>query len=152
MSERSASTFSLRYHVQRTIPAAAEVIWAKLTDAAGFASWNSTVTSVEGRIAVGEKLTIRVPIAPGRTFSPKVVELVPNERMVWQDGFAPMFQGTRTFTLTRRGSSTDFEMVEEFRGLMLPMIRSSLPDFRPAFDQYALDLERACASPSHGDR
>lgn len=144
MSDKDESTFSLRYAVKRTIPASAEVVWSKLTDAAGFAKWNSTVESIEGRIAVGEKLAIRVPIAPGRKFTPKVAELVRNERMVWQDGFCPMFQGTRTFTLTRRGSSTDFEMIEVFRGIMLPMIKSSLPDFRPVFDQYAADLEAAC--------
>jgi hypothetical protein len=144
MSDKDESTFSLRYAVKRNIPASAEVVWSKLTNAPGFAKWNSTVESIEGRIAVGENLAIRVPTAPGRTFTPRVVELVPNERMVWRDGFYPMFQGTRTFTLTRRGVGTDFEMVEVFRGIMLPMIRSSLPDFRPAFDQYAADLEAAC--------
>jgi len=144
MSERDESTFSLRYAVKRTISAPVEVVWSKITDAAGFAKWNSTVESIDGRIAVGEKLAIRVPIAPGRTFSPTVVELVANERMVWQDGFFPMFQGTRTFTLTRRGSSTEFEMAEVFRGVMLPMIKPSLPDFGPVFDQYAADLDAAC--------
>lgn len=144
MSDKHESTFSLRYAVRRTIPASVEVVWSKLTDAPGFAKWNSTVESIEGRIAVGEKLTIRVPFAPGRAFTPKVVELVPQERMVWQDGFYPMFQGTRTFTLTRQGPDTDFEMVEEFRGAMLPMIKPSLPDFRPVFDRYAADLEAAC--------
>lgn len=81
MSEKNASTFSLRYAVTTTIAASPEVIWNKLTDAAGFAAWNSTVESVEGRIAVGERLAIRVPIAPGRTFKPRVVELVP--RSAW---------------------------------------------------------------------
>lgn len=35
-------------------------------------------------------------------------------------------------------------MAETFRGLMLPMIKGSLPDFRAAFDQFADDLEHAC--------
>lgn len=63
---------------------------------------------------------------------------------MWRDGFYPMFQGTRTFTLTPRGASTDFAMVEVFRGLMLPMIKGSLPDFGPVFDRYAADLAAAC--------
>lgn len=144
MSERQASTFSLRYAVTTTIAAPPEAIWSRLTDAAGFSKWNSTVESIEGTIAVGQKLTIRVPVAPGRAFTPKVVELVAGERMVWSDGFYPMFQGTRTFTLTPRGGQTDFEMVEVFRGLMLPMIKGSLPDFGPVFDRYAADLKAAC--------
>lgn len=34
-------------------------------------------------------------------------------------------------------------MTEVFSGLMLPLIASSLPDFAPAFEAYARDLERA---------
>jgi uncharacterized protein YndB with AHSA1/START domain len=143
MSEKSESTFFLRYAVTAAIAAPPETIWQKLTDAAGFAQWNSTVESLEGTIALGEKLTIRVPVAPGRAFTPKVVELVPAERMVWRDGVYPMFQGTCIFTLARRGATTDFEKVEEFRGLMLPLIKGSLPDFCPVFDRFAADLKAA---------
>lgn len=146
MSQRTESTFSLRYRVEAHVTAPPSAVWAKLTDAADFPRWNSTVESLEGPIALGQRLAIRVPIAPGRTFKPKVTELVPRQRMVWQDGFAPMFQGTRTFTLTDDGrGGTKFEMVEEFRGLMLPLIKGSLPDFGPVFDCYAADLSRACA-------
>lgn len=145
MAERTGSTFALRYRVSAAIGAAPAAVWARLVDAAGFPSWNSTVERIDGEIALGRKLAIRVPAAPGRVFTPRVVELVPGRRMVWRDGFAPMFQGTRTFTLTpaERGSSV-FAMEEEFRGLMLPLIRGSLPDFGPIFDRYAADLKRAC--------
>jgi hypothetical protein len=34
-------------------------------------------------------------------------------------------------------------MVEVFKGVMLPMIKGSLPDFKPNFEQYALDLKTA---------
>ena len=84
-----------------------------------------------------------MPIAD-RTFSLKVAAYDAPRRMVWRDGFAPMFQGVRTFTLEEGGSGpetwTDFEMVEVFSGLMLPLIKRSLPDFGPAFEQYARDL------------
>jgi hypothetical protein len=33
-------------------------------------------------------------------------------------------------------------MREEFSGLMLPMIKGSLPDFAPIFEAYAEDLRR----------
>jgi hypothetical protein len=50
----------------------------------------------------------------------------------------------RTFTLTPKGDgSTEFAMKEEFSGLMLPMIKGSLPDFAPIFEAYAEDLKRA---------
>lgn len=148
MSEKTATTFSLRYAVSRRIAAPPARVWARLTDATQFHVWNSTVERIDGEIALGQRLAIRVPIAPGRVFRPRVAELVPERRMVWRDGFAPMFQGERTFTLTPCDEGTDFEMVERFSGAMLPMIKGSLPDFGPVFDQYAADLASACAPNS----
>lgn len=144
MAGKIESTFELTYAVRMSIPAAPAVIWARLTDAAGFPTWNSTVERIDGPIVKGQKLAIRVPIAPGRVFSPRVVEFEPERRMVWRDGQAPFFQGTRTFTLTPLADGTNFEMVEVFRGWMLPLIKGSLPDFRPVFERYATDLRAAC--------
>jgi uncharacterized protein YndB with AHSA1/START domain len=144
MSDKEASTFRLCYSVKTEISASPAKVWGKLTDARGFSAWNSTVDRIEGDIALGKKLTITVPIAPGRKFTPTVKELVAEQRMVWSDGFYPMFQGTRTFTLTPKGPGTVFEMVEELRGIMLPMIKGSLPDFCPVFDRYAADLKKIC--------
>ncbi|MBP8806009.1 MAG: SRPBCC domain-containing protein [Kofleriaceae bacterium] len=145
--ERQATTFSLRYAVAIELAAPPAAVWARLTDLDAFPRWNSTVTRIAGQLAVGQRLTIEVPIAPGRRFRPKVVELVPGERMVWRDGFFPMFQGTRTFTLTPGGAGTRFAMAEVFRGLMLPLARRALPDFGPVFDRYAADLKAACEVP-----
>ncbi len=142
-AEKTASTFRQSCAVRCEIAAPAERVWKLLTDATGFPSWNTTVTRLEGTIALGERLALVVPIAPDRTFRPRVTRLVPNEAMVWSDGFAPMFKGVRTFTLTARGADTEFSMTEVFSGLMLPMIRRSLPDFGPAFETYAADLKRA---------
>jgi hypothetical protein len=97
-----------------------------------------------GAIAKGSKLKLRVPAAPGRVFTPVVTSFEPNQSMVWSDGMAPMFKGVRTFTLTPRDGdgSTDFSMVEVLTGVMLPMIKGSLPDFGPPFEKYAADLKR----------
>ena len=56
---------------------------------------------------------------------------------------APMFKGVRTFTLTPGSDgSTEFAMKEEFSGLMLPMIKGSLPDFGPVFETWEADFGR----------
>lgn len=141
-AEKTESTFRLSYAVSIDIDAPAAAVWARLTDAKAFPSWNSTVKSIEGEITQGSKLAIKVPISD-RTFTPKVAVLEPEKRMVWADGMAPMFRGERTFTLTPSGKGTTFSMTEVFAGVMLPMIKGSLPDFRPVFDQYAADLKRA---------
>jgi hypothetical protein len=142
-AEKRRTTFRLEHAVAIRVQAKPEVLWALLTDAAGFPRWNSTVTSIEGEIARGKRLALRVPAAPDRVFKPRVTELEPPRRMVWADGMAPMFRGVRTFTLEpREDGATDFTMVEVFSGLMLPMIAGSLPDFGPSFEQYAADLKR----------
>jgi hypothetical protein len=74
---------------------------------------------------------------------------VPNERMIWTGGFALIFKGIRTFGLTSRNDgSTDFTMRERFTGLMLPLVKGSMPDFGPVFARFASDLKRAAERPA----
>jgi hypothetical protein len=135
--------------VRTTIQASPDRIWGFLTDASAFQRWNSTVTSLEGEIAEGRTLKLKVPTAPGRIFKPKVSHVEPGRSMIWSDGMAPMFKGVRTFTLTPNADgSTLFSMREEYSGLMLPMIKGSLPDFVPVFEAYAEDLKRAAEEGS----
>jgi len=142
-THRTKTTFRLEYSVAIDIRATPQRIWALLTNARDFPRWNSTVESIDGEIAQGQRLALRVKSAPGRVFKPGVRELVPNERMVWADGMPPMFTGVRTFELVpKAGGVTEFRMTEVFRGLMLPMISGALPDFAPVFEQYAADLKR----------
>lgn len=143
MTERSSGAFWLQYSVQAEIPATPASVWTLLTDAAGFPRWNSTVTAIEGDIRGGERLAITVPVAPGRTFRPRVTTFEPFSVMVWSDGQAPFFSGRRTFTLSPTESGTRFAMVERFSGIAVPLARRSLPDFGPIFDQYVSDLRAA---------
>ena len=139
--------FRMDCAIQTQIQASPETIWKLLTDARGFPRWNSTVSSLEGEIAAGNQLMLKVPSAPGRVFKPVVSKLDPQRSMVWSDGFAPMFKGVRTFELKPNDDgSTQFSMKEQFSGLMLPMIKGSLPDFAPVFERYAADLKRAAES------
>lgn len=149
-AEKTNAMFRMRCKVRANIKAKPGAVWALLTDATGFPRWNSTVTRIEGEIARGSTLKLEVPSAPGRVFKPKVAELEPERSMVWRDGMAPMFQGVRRFTLeSKPDGSTDFSMDEELSGLMLPLIKGSLPDFAPVFERYAADLKSAAeASPS----
>ncbi len=140
---KTATAFRMECRVEMDIRAQPERIWNLLTDAATFPRWNSTVTLITGPIVLGRKLVMRVPAAPGRTFRPIVTEFEINRRMVWSDGFAPMFTGVRTYILEpAAGGMTRFSMAEVFRGLMLPLIRGSLPDFGPIFETYVRDLKR----------
>ena len=138
----SVTTFRMETSVSTNIKANAEKIMRLLTNAGNFTKWNSTVTHLEGSIRQGETIRLKSILDAKRTFKLKVLEVTPT-KMVWEDGFAPMFKGVRTFALKPQSDgSTDFEMTEEFKGIMLPMIKGSLPDFKSNFEQYAADLKR----------
>lgn len=152
VAQQDKTTFRQICRVRCAIRATPDTIWSLLTDARRFTTWNTTVTSLEGEIALGSKLALRVKLDPKRTFRPKVTKLEPEKTMEWSDGFAPMFRGVRTFTLTPGADGvTEFEMQEAFSGAMLPMIRKTLPDFGPAFETFASDLRRAAEQPPAHD-
>ena len=135
--------------VEINIRVSAEILWNLLTDAKGFSRWNSTVTGIEGQIREGERLGLHVP-GTNRIFTPKVSGVVPARRMVWSDGFTPIFKGVRTFVLKPRNSeSTDFVMEERFSGIMFALAKGMLPDFRPIFEAYANDLKREAHRIAH---
>lgn len=142
---KTKSLFREACTVSVAINASPATVWSLLVDAADFPRWNSTVSSIEGTIALGQKLKIRVPISK-RTFAVKVEAIDEPRSLVWGDGHAPMFRGKREYALEPFGGGTTFTMTETFRGVLLPMIRRSLPDFVPVFTQYAADLKREAES------
>src|SRR5882672_3109023 len=130
------------FETATTIHAAPEIVWGLLTDAAGYPSWNTTVTKVDGRIALREKITVHAKISRGRAFPVKVAEFVPLERMVWLGGMPlGLFKGERTFTLVRKGNAVDFSMREIFNGLLSPVIERSIPDLQATFQEFASALK-----------
>jgi hypothetical protein len=133
--------FSVRVFIRAT----PERIWALLTDAAKFTRWNNTVEKVDGKIALGERVTVHPKINPGRAFPVTVAGFEPPRSMVWTGGMPlGLFKGQRTFTLTPGlNGDVEFSMREEYTGLMAPLICRSIPDLQPAFDEFASDLKRA---------
>jgi hypothetical protein len=127
-----------------SIHTTADALWAILTDASKYTTWNTTVDKVEGRIAPGEKVTVHAKLSPGRAFPVKVTEFVPGRRMVWTGGMPlGLFKGERTFTLTEAGEGrVEFLMSEVFSGLLSPLIERSIPNLQPAFDEFAADLKK----------
>lgn len=126
-----------------TIQAAPEAIWRILTDAAGYPSWNTTVSRVEGLIALNEKVTVHAKAAPGRAFPVKVVAFDAPRRMAWSGGMPlGLFKGERVFELhPKGGSGVEFTMREDYSGWLAPLITKSIPDLQPAFDEFAACLK-----------
>jgi hypothetical protein len=127
-----------------SIRATPDTIWSILTDAAKYPDWNPTVTKVDGRIAIGERVTLHVTISPGRAFPVRVASMKRPTSMVWRGGMPlGLFTGERTFTLGPQVNGTvEFTMRETFTGLLAPLISRTLPDLQPAFDEFAASLKR----------
>lgn len=133
----------MEYQATATIHASPKVLWDLLTDAAHYPDWNPTVVRVDGDIALGRKIKVVATVSPERSFPVTVAELVPNQRMVWQGGMPlGLFRGVRTFTLAEGApGTTTFAMREVFSGPLLGLIRRSMPDLQPSFDEFARSLK-----------
>ena len=132
------------YDATVEIKASPDTIWAILTDGPGYQAWDSGVERVDGRIAPGEKITVRSAANPGRAFPVKVTGFDPGRRMTWSGGMPlGLFKGVRTLTLAPGSDGTTrFTMREEYTGPLLPMIWRSMPDLGPSFRQFAAGLKQ----------
>ena len=133
------------YSATTTITASPETIWALLTNASDYPTWDPGTIRIEGTIAEGERITAYSKLSPDRAFPVKIVEFVPNQRMTWQGGMPlGLFKGVRTFVLTPTGEgSVEFDLREEFSGLLFPLFSGSLPDMTQTFEEFAAGLKAA---------
>jgi hypothetical protein len=120
-----------------------------LTDGSHWPAWNPTVIKVEGRIALGEKITVLAKVNPDRGFPLTVSEFVPSERMVWSSTMPlGLFKGERTYQLTKQPDGmVKFAMQEVFSGLLSPLITRSIPDLQPSFEEFVAALKKRAEEP-----
>ena len=134
--------FSRETEVAIDIRAPVETIWSLLTSAANYPSWNSTVLSIAGEIALGSKIALRSTLDPKRTFKLTVREFQPPLRLVWGDAM-----GRRSYVLTPKGEGiVTFTMHEKIGGPLFPLFARMIPSFDESFDQFAADLKKKAES------
>ena len=132
------TTFHRETSVSIEIDADPAIVWVLLTNASDYPRWNSTVTSIDGNIALGEKIKLKSILDAKRTFKLKVKEFEPEKKLVWGDG-----QGKRVYTILKNGNGTlSFSMTERIGGLMFPLYAKMIPPFDESFEQFAKDLKK----------
>ena len=131
------TTFHRETSIRVEIKADAAIVWGLLTNASDYPRWNSTVISIEGKIAPGEKIQLKSILDPKRTFKLKVKEMEERKRLVWGDG-----QGNRVYAISNGNGTVVFSMTEKIGGLMFPMYAKMIPPFDQSFEQFANDLKR----------
>jgi hypothetical protein len=131
-------TFSRETAVSIDIQAGKSIIWALLTNASDYPRWNSTVISIDGTIAKGEKIQLKSTLDPKRVFKLSVKEFEGDNKLVWGDAM-----GKRIYTLKSIGNGlTNFSMNEKIGGPIFPLFAKMIPSFDKSFEQFASDLKK----------
>lgn len=131
------------FEASAAIDADANAVWSVLIDGAAWSSWDSGVAGLDGRLAAGERVTIRSKAAPRRAFPVTVSVFEAPDRMVLEGGMPlGLFRGVRTYDLATRSDGTDFRMREEYSGPLVGLMWRSMPDLGSSFQRFALGLKR----------
>jgi hypothetical protein len=131
------------------IKAPLEVVWNALADFADYSSWNTLIAPVNGVLAEGCSIKIRIS-PPGRKSSPYRVRIVKIERgreLKWKGRFGcpGLIDGLHAFQLYKIDDEvTRVVQRESFSGLLVPFVwRTYLnTSLRQGFEASNLGLKR----------
>lgn len=126
-----------RISVTTEINAPVEVVWAQLTDTATFPEWNPFMPSLDGELAVGERLAVRItpPGSTGMTFRPTVTVVERDRTVEWLGRLLVpgLFDGRHRFTLEAVPGGTRLTQEETFTGVLVPVLASTLANTEAGF-------------------
>lgn len=126
-----------RIAVTTEIAAPVETVWAQLTDTSEFPAWNPFITSLEGTLRKGERLTVRIAPPEGKpmTFRPTVTAADEGRRVEWFGRLLlpGVFDGRHTFTLEPTETGTRLTQEETFTGILVPLTGGILAKTKAGF-------------------
>jgi hypothetical protein len=125
-------------HTETEIDAPPAAVWAVLTDFGAYPEWNPFITHAEGTLAVGEILTLRMMLGgvKEQTFTPEVLAVRENAELRWLGAlkWSWLFSAEHRFALSPAGDGTRLMHSEVFRGVLVPLLRTTIDqterDFR----------------------
>jgi hypothetical protein len=138
--------FMKSFAASALIRASPETVWSILTDGSGYSHWNPEILQVEGKIALGQKLTAHLLLHGGviRRVPVRVTTLEAPHRMIWTAGMPlGLFTGRRTFAIKPCESDTiEFTMHLHFSGPLSWLIAKSLGDRQPDIEALVAGLKK----------
>lgn len=142
---------SLNLETNIEIQASPEEIWKVLTDFQHFPSWNPFITEINGKASRDEILSIQIHPPGGKPmrFQPKLVAVIPNREMRWKGKLLinGLFDGEHYFLIepidTKRSL---FIHGERFKGLLVPLLKSTLAKTKEGFIHMNQALKKRCES------
>ena len=131
------------YEAVTRIDASPADVWALLTDVGSWRDWDSGVDRVEGRIALGEPITIYATMIRSRPFTATVTEIRPQEAMRWRAGLRfGVATIERNYTLdAQQDGGTVLTVREDHTGPLAGLLDRSTPDLNPSFRQFCAGIK-----------
>jgi hypothetical protein len=125
------------------IDASPQIVWDLLTDVGSWRDWDSGVDRIEGRVALGERLTIYATMIRDRPFTVTVVELRPHEVMRWRGGLPfELAVIDRSYHLDAQDDGgTVLTVREEQTGPLAFLTERRTPDLNPSFRQFCAGIK-----------
>jgi hypothetical protein len=136
------------------IDAPPDRVWEVLVDLPAYPQWNPFIVQADGKVAVGETLSLRMAL-PGwepLTIEPRLLVVEPGRELRWRGRLLlpGLFDGEHAFVFTELADGrTRVDHVEDFVGLLLP-IAKRLIHAKTVASFHALDAAlaaRAAAAP-----
>jgi hypothetical protein len=118
-------------------------VWPVLVDVGAWRDWDSGVDRVEGRVALGEPLTLYATMIRSRPLRVVVTEIRPGEVMRWRGGL-PLGLAVidRTYHLDAQGDGgTVLTVREDHSGPLSAVLGRTTPDLNPSFRQFCAGLK-----------
>jgi hypothetical protein len=125
-------------------------VWEFLAEVGSWRDWDSGVDRVEGRVVLGERITIYATMIRGRPFSVTVTDVRPGEGMRWRGGL-PLGLAVidRTYSLDPQGDSgTLLTVREDHTGPLAGLLGRTTPDLNPSFRQFCAGIKQRTERPA----
>jgi hypothetical protein len=131
------------YEAATRIDASPDEVWRHLVDVGTWRDWDSGVDRVEGRVALGERLTLYATMIRSRPFAVTVTEIRPGEAMRWRGGLPfGLAVIERTYALDRQDDGgTVLTVREDQTGPLAWVTERSTPDLNPSFRQFCAGIK-----------
>jgi hypothetical protein len=118
----------MKIETETVINAPSETVWRVLMDFEAYPEWNPFVRSIAGRVAEGERLTVRLhpPGGMAMTFRPRVRAADPPREFRWLGHLVVpgLFDGEHRLVLeSLPHHRTRFVNGERFSGVLVPVFR-----------------------------
>lgn len=134
------------------IDAPPEVVWQIIADFDRYPEWNPFITELHGALRPGARLRATFALAGRKpqTFRPRITILEPRHLLQWHGRLAipKLFDADHTLAIEPHGTGSRFTHREHFRGVLVPLLGTTLAATHDAFAAMDAALARTAEQTS----